>query len=372
MDSSLGITPQLEDFSRQFPGWGAVIVYAAIYAAIGLVAYFLVRIAVVRLIRRQGRRQEEALALPPGSARDRAVAVSRKRLEKVQFGILRVAKVAIALVGFIFLIGDLFPSLDMLSGSLSILLIGGTALGLAGALQPFIRDIIGGSLLFFEDAYSIGDFVRIAGVEGTVEELHLRRTVIRAPDGSVHVVPNGAVGIATNMSRVWASSTVEIVLAHDVELDRAIAVADATAATLAEDPDWADRIIEAPRVTRVSDVSPDGVTIRLSGKVVTGEAGAVAGELRRRIHHAYLAEEIPLARRHDAVLGHPTATHGASGTIAQEAPGDGSGGKPGTSLAKPSVVRAGGRRVPVDVTPAPLAVDRRGTGSDPRNPSDRR
>ena len=371
MNSALGITPQLEDFSKQFPGWGEVIVFAAIYAAIGVVAYFLVRIAVVRLIGRQSRRHEATLTLPPGAARDRAVAASHKRLQKVQFAILRVVKTAIALTCFIFLIGDIFPSLDMLSGSLSILLIGGTALGLAGALQPFIRDIIGGSLLFFEDAYSIGDFVRIAGVEGTVEELHLRRTVVRASDGSVHIVPNGAVGIATNMSRVWATSTVEIVLAHDFELDRAIAVADATAATLAEDPDWADRVIEAPRVTRVSDVSPDGVTIRLSGKVVTGEAGAVAGELRRRIHHAYVEAEIPLARRHDAVLGHPGAAHGATGASGQTYAA-GAAGRPATAPAKAPVVHASGRKAPADAEPAPLGADRRGTGSDPRTSADRR
>ena len=362
MDSSLGITPQLEDFSRQFPGWGEVIVFAAAYAVLGVVAYLLVRITVVRLIRRQSRRHEATLALPPGAARDRAVAASSRRLQKVQFAILRVVKIAIALACFIFLIGDLFPSLDMLSGSLSILLIGGTALGLAGALQPFIRDIIGGSLLFFEDAYSIGDFVRIAGVEGTVEELHLRRTVVRASDGSVHIVPNGAVGIATNMSRVWASSTVEIVLAHDVELDRAIAVADITAATLAEDPDWADRIIEAPRVTRVSDVSPDGVTIRLSGRVVSGEAGPVAGELRRRLHHACLEAGVPLARRHDAVTGH------AGGPPATVPAGP---ARLGSSRSRAKAVDpAAGQGRAADA--APDGADRRGTASDPRSPGSRR
>ncbi len=236
-------------------------------------------------------------------------------MEKVKVAILRVVKLVVTIICFVFAIGDLFPTLDMLSGSVSILLIGGTALGLAGALQPFIRDIIGGSLIFFEDAYAIGDWVKVAGVEGTVEELHLRRTVIRSSDGAVHVVPNGAVGIATNMSRVWATSTVEIVLAHDVDLDKAIGIADRTAAALAEDPDWSDRVIETPRVTRVSDVSPEGVTIRLAGRVVTGEAGAVAGELRRRLHNIYLEDGIPLARRHDAVTG--TAPSGPAAARAE-------------------------------------------------------
>ena len=305
----LSVTPQIEDLTKQFPGWPTVIAYAAIYVLVGVLFYLVVRFFVHRLVGRQAHRFELALATPAGPARDRALANGRRRLEKVQEAILRVVKLVILLLGFVFLVGDLFPSLDMLSGSLSILVVGGAALGLAGALQPFIRDIIGGSLLFSEDAYAVGDSVKVAGVEGTVEELHPRRTVIRASDGSVHIVPNGAVGVATNTSRVWATSTVEIVLAHDVEPDTASVAADETAATLAADPAWSGRIIESPHVARVSDVSPEGVTIHLTGRVVTGEAGPVAGELRRRLHHAYLEAGIPLARRHDAVLAQ-AAAHG--------------------------------------------------------------
>jgi small-conductance mechanosensitive channel len=354
------VTPQLEDFQKQFPGWPTVLLYAAIYIAVGIVLYFIAKVFVRRLIRRQATKFEASLTVPLGPGRERALESGRRRLAKVQVAILRVVKVALMISGFILLIGDLFPTLDMLSGSLSILILGGTALGLAGAMQPFIRDIIGGSLLFFEDAYAVGDFVKVAGVEGTVEELHLRRTVIRSHDGSVHIVPNGAVGVATNMSRVWATSTVEIVLAHDVELDTAIALADATAASLAEDPDWSDRLIEAPRVARVSDVSPDGVTIRLAGRVVTGEAGPVAGELRRRLHHAYLEAGIPLARRHDAVLAHPAAG-GAAGAKAK-----------GKTAPVAATTTRKATTVATEPVPTSTIPDPRAPVSDPRGLSSRR
>ncbi len=369
------LTPQIEDFRTQFPGWPEVVGTAVVYVLIGVVLYFLVKAVVVRFIRRQSKKAEKALTLPPGAARDRALANNKRRMQKVQVAIQRVVKLVITIICFVFAIGDLFPSLDMLSGSVSILIIGGTALGLAGALQPFIRDIIGGSLIFFEDAYAIGDFVKVAGVEGTVEELHLRRTVIRSSDGAVHVVPNGAVGIATNMSRVWATSTVEIVLAHDVDLDKAIGIADRTASALAEDPDWADRVIETPRVTRVSDVSPDGVTIRLAGRVVTGEAGAVAGELRRRLHNIYLEDGIPLARRHDAVTGPmPTSSVAAKATRSAKTVRTAPPGRSAASAPPAAVGVPAAAPTPVSVAPDPATagVDRRGTGSDPRTLSGRR
>ena len=52
-----------------------------------------------------------------------------------------------------------------------------------------------------ENQYSYGDLVRIGGVEGTVEDFSLRRTLLRDADGSFHTVPNGQIQVATRLSR---------------------------------------------------------------------------------------------------------------------------------------------------------------------------
>jgi small conductance mechanosensitive channel len=53
-----------------------------------------------------------------------------------------------------------------------------------------------------ENQYSAGDTVRIAGVEGVVEDFSLRRTVLRDRDGTVHSVPNGQITVASNLTHV--------------------------------------------------------------------------------------------------------------------------------------------------------------------------
>jgi hypothetical protein len=150
----------------------------------------------------------------------------------------------------------------------------------------------------------------------------------------------------------------------------AVIVRDRTAAALAEDPDWTDRIIETPRVTRVSDVSPEGVTIRLAGRVVTGEAGAVAGELRRRLHNVYLEDGIPLARRHDAVTGPaPGATSGAKSARPAKAvaPAKSAGpAAPAPAASAPAPVAG------LEPDPETAGLDRRGSGMDPRTVAGRR
>ena len=52
-----------------------------------------------------------------------------------------------------------------------------------------MKDYFNGVLILIENQYGKGDVVRIAGVEGTVEDLTLRRTTLRDFAGNVHTVP---------------------------------------------------------------------------------------------------------------------------------------------------------------------------------------
>src|SRR5690625_4463914 len=46
-------------------------------------------------------------------------------------------------------------------------------------------------IFIFEDQFSVGDYVTISGVEGTVEEIGLRTTKIQSWTGEQNVIPNG-------------------------------------------------------------------------------------------------------------------------------------------------------------------------------------
>jgi small-conductance mechanosensitive channel len=83
------------------------------------------------------------------------------------------------------------------------LLAGAGVLGVAASLggQTVMKDIISGFLIVLEDQYVVGDRVRIGAVEGTVQLLTLRSTVIRADDGTLNFVPNGTGTPVANLSR---------------------------------------------------------------------------------------------------------------------------------------------------------------------------
>jgi small-conductance mechanosensitive channel len=75
----------------------------------------------------------------------------------------------------------------------------GIAVGLGA--QTLVKDWLAGIFIVIENQYSAGDLVRIAGVEGEVEDFSLRRTTLRDADGTVHSVPNGQIIVASNLSR---------------------------------------------------------------------------------------------------------------------------------------------------------------------------
>lgn len=89
------------------------------------------------------------------------------------------------------------------------LLAGAGVLGLAVSLgfQGVMKDIITGFLIVLEDQYVVGDRVRIGDVQGTVQLLTLRSTVLRGDDGTLHYLSNGAIAAVANLSRRNAGRT---------------------------------------------------------------------------------------------------------------------------------------------------------------------
>src|SRR5262249_50275220 len=76
--------------------------------------------------------------------------------------------------------------------------IAGLAIGFGA--QTLVKDVINGFFILVENQFQVGETIRTAGVSGKVEEITMRRTVLRDADGTLHVVPNGSIQIASNMT----------------------------------------------------------------------------------------------------------------------------------------------------------------------------
>ncbi len=67
--------------------------------------------------------------------------------------------------------------------------IGGLALALAA--QDTVKNIFGGIMVFLDKPFKLNDRIKIAGFDGSVEEIGVRSTRLRTLEGRLITIPNG-------------------------------------------------------------------------------------------------------------------------------------------------------------------------------------
>ncbi len=175
--------------------------------------------------------------------------------------------------------------------------IAGLAIGFGA--QTLVKDFISGVFILLEDQYAIGDVVRTAGVDGVVEKVNLRTTVLRDLRGVVHVVPNGEIRVVSNLTKEWSRAVLEIGVGYKEDPDRVISVLEDIAGEVYQDPVFRTLLLEKPTVPGVEAFGDSAITIRMMAKTVPLKQWDVAREIRRRIKHRFDAEgiEIPFPQR---------------------------------------------------------------------------
>jgi small conductance mechanosensitive channel len=284
--------------------WLAVLVLAVGAFVVFRAARPLVHRLVVRL-----------MATSQSSDVDAAIAAeeTRKRAETIEDLLARMIKLGVILTVILVLL-TVLGLLPVIAG-LGLIV---AALALAG--QSIVLDYLMGLLILLEGQYYKGDWIAVGTAEGTVEEVGLRRTVIRDASGTVHSISNGEIRISSNFTRVYASLQVDVTILRGVDLDRATSIADRVGRELADDPEWRDRLLDTPRFVRVVAFGEQGVTLRVGGRVRAVDRWAVPGELRRRLAIAIDEAGIEVPVRGRVLVSDPSASSGGGASTPAGAP----------------------------------------------------
>ena len=163
--------------------------------------------------------------------------------------------------------------------------IAGLAIGFGA--QTLVKDFINGFFVLLEDQYNIGDKVQLAGVKGTVEDMTLRRTVLRDDDGTVHIIPNSQLLIVSNMTRDWAQLTLKVSVAYSESTDKVVKILQQIGSDIRHDPNFAEDIvadIQVPGIDRIGNGEAEYLVII---KTRPNKQYSVSREMRRRIKEAF-------------------------------------------------------------------------------------
>jgi small-conductance mechanosensitive channel len=177
--------PQLEIQTLLTTWWGRIILIAVFYLVAWLIHRLGGRIAgrFVRLNRFTSREKQwrpERLATLQGLSAD-----------IITF---------LALITATLLSLSLFVAIDTLIWMVGLF---SAAFGLGA--RPLISDFLTGIGFMFEDTFDVGEKIELpsvgGGIEGIIEMVNLRTTLIRAPTGELLTIPNGEIRVVRNFSR---------------------------------------------------------------------------------------------------------------------------------------------------------------------------
>jgi len=161
----------------------------------------------------------------------------------------------------------------------------GVALGFGA--QTLVRDVIAGVFIFAEDQFGVGDLIEVNGKAATVEALTVRCTTLRDFNGFVHYVPNGELKTVVNRSRGWNRLAVDVPLAADEDVDRALELCRGVAAAMNADLAWKARLLDDIQVWGVELMGGQELQLRMVVRAEPGSAAHdAARELRRRVQRS--------------------------------------------------------------------------------------
>lgn len=176
------------------------------------------------------------------------------------------------------------------------LLAGAGILGLAisfGA-QSLVKDIISGFFILIEDQFVVGDVIEAGGRSGVVERMTLRMVMLRDLRGVVHMIPNGQIATVSNLTRSWSRAVIDVGVAYEADLDRALVVFRDEAAAFHADGEWGAKMQQPPEVVGVDDLADSSVVIRTLLRTEPGKQWECAREFRRRIKNRLDREGISI------------------------------------------------------------------------------
>ncbi len=198
------------------------------------------------------------------------------------------ASALIAGIGLLMLLSTIGVDITPLLAS-----VGVAGLAISLGAQTLIKDLVGGFLILVENQYAVGDTIQVGSVLGQVEWLTLRATYVRDINGHL-VIPNGEVHIVSNQTREWSCALVDVGVAYEEDIDRALCVLKTAAEAFAQDPEFGPHLLETPKVLGPLALADWSVTVRLTVKTKPGKQWEVARGLRRQILVACKQEGVTL------------------------------------------------------------------------------
>jgi moderate conductance mechanosensitive channel len=240
-----------------------------------LIAVVLIAFLLIQLLRVMTRRMTHV-------AERHAVGAARLAEVRTLAGVIRATGLAvIAVITGLQFLAAVGVNLAPLLASAGV---AGIAIGLAA--QTIVKDVLNGMLILVEGQFNVGDKVTVAGVTGIVENITLRKTSVRDPNGSLCVVPNSQITTVINFDAGYSVATVNVSVDFSAHPDEVTALLKGVALEVRNSDEYKPVFAEDPQVLGVDAVKGSEMIYPVVFKTLANKQFAPVREFRRRVRLA--------------------------------------------------------------------------------------
>ncbi|MFH1582428.1 MAG: mechanosensitive ion channel family protein [bacterium] len=170
----------------------------------------------------------------------------------------------------------------------------GVALGFGA--QWMVRDFLAGIFIIWENQYRVGDVVCLGDVCGGVEDITLRKTVLRDLEGKLHHVPNGSFTKTSNLTGDFSRAYMAVLVDYKEDIDKVMEIINRVGKEMTKDSPLKKDILKP---IQVLGPGPDGfeesgIKIKVLGETKPLKQWDILREFRRRLKIAFDQEKIEI------------------------------------------------------------------------------
>lgn len=161
--------------------------------------------------------------------------------------------------------------------------VGGVAIALG--TQTVIEDFIKGILIIVDDKIRVGEWIKVAGIEGEVEDIDFRVTKVRDFNGSLHIIPNSQITSVQNFNRGEMIADTTFSVSYDTPLDEIKEMVDDISKKLLDKEENKGLFIERFKIFEINSLEAFSYKVRITATVKDGEQWQIGRQAREMIKY---------------------------------------------------------------------------------------
>lgn len=244
-----------------------------IFALVAVAIIFVASKIILKILKKLVNKLLEGKAVQKSSLNQNKV----NTISNAIYSVIRVVIIFIAITLILDVFGINTSTLIATAG------VGGVALALG--TQTVIEDFIKGILIIVDDKIRVGEWIKVAGIEGEVEDIDFRVTKIRDFNGSLHIIPNSQITSVQNFNRGEMIAEATFSVSYDTPLDEIKEMVDDISKKLLDKEENKGLFIERFKIFEINSLEAFSYKVRITAKVKDGEQWQIGRQAREMIKY---------------------------------------------------------------------------------------